>query len=391
MPGCVRKCPYCDFNSHVAPESLPEDRYIDRLIEDLEFDLPHVRDRQVQSIFFGGGTPSLFAPRSIARLLNAIRVRLPLATDTEITLEANPGTIEHGRFAAYREAGVTRISMGAQSFSDHQLKVLGRIHAREHIFDAVAEIKAAGFKNFNLALMYGLTAQSLADALDDIEQAIELAPTHLSHYQLALEPGTVFFHRPPSLPDDETIWEMQVECQARLAARGYAQYEISAYARTGFQCRHNLNYWEFGDYLGIGAGAHGKWTDAAEQKIFRRERRRQPREYLSERDAAKRVVATHELTRDDLSFEFMLNTLRLLAGFSQRTFEIRTGLEFAAIELALAQAVERGLIEYCSDEFWRVTSFGRQFLNDLQTMFLAVGPASKNHVSVRLRGAISEM
>jgi len=370
MPWCVRKCPYCDFNSHVAPESLPQESYIDCLLGDLEQDLPAVAGREVQSIFFGGGTPSLFAPQEIKRFLGIVRDRVPVATDMEVTLEANPGTIEHGRFGEYREAGVTRISLGVQSFNERHLKVLGRIHGRQHAIDAASELPGAGFDNFNLDLMYGLPAQSIEEALADIDRALELAPTHLSHYQLTLEPGTVFYHQPPTLPDEDILWEMQTACQEKIAVAGYQQYEVSAYARTGFQCRHNRNYWQFGDYLGLGAGAHGKWTDIDAQKIYRSERLRQPREYLRAESSLRRIATLRSIPSDELSFEFMLNALRLNEGFAEELFELRSGLDLGSIDSALQRARQLGLLEKTETRAWRPTALGRRFLNDLQALFL---------------------
>jgi oxygen-independent coproporphyrinogen-3 oxidase len=371
MPWCVRKCPYCDFNSHVAPADIPQDLYVDLLLDDLRHDLPQVAGREVQSIFFGGGTPSLFAPIAIERFLDGVRACLPVAHDVEITLEANPGTIEHGRFSGYRNAGVTRVSLGVQSFNDHQLKVLGRIHERQHVLDAASELRLAGFDNFNLDLMYGLPRQSLQQALDDVAAAIELAPAHLSHYQLTLEPGTVFYHRPPPLPDEDLIWEMQVACQSQLRSAGYQQYEVSAYAREGFACRHNLNYWRFGDYLGVGAGAHGKRTDPKLGGIERTERCRQPREYLARKDATSRLVGKSWVSTTELPFEFMLNALRLNEGFSCALFESRTGLEIATIQHALRVAIDKGLLKIEGQSNWLPTELGKRFLNDLQTLFLS--------------------
>ncbi len=373
MPWCVRKCPYCDFNSHVAPDSIPQQRYVDFLLDDLRHDLPAVEGREVQSIFFGGGTPSLFAPEAIRRFIDGARELLPVAKEVEITLEANPGTIERGRFAGYRAAGVTRISLGAQSFDNHQLKVLGRIHDCSHIIDSVRELKQAGFENFNLDLMYGLPDQTLQQALVDLSTAIELAPTHLSHYQLALEPGTVFYHRPPPLPDDDSIWEMQIVCQSRLKAAGFRQYEVSGYAQEGFRCWHNLNYWQFGDYLGLGAGAHGKLTDLTRGEcgqIIRTERIKQPREYLAQQNTALRLVRHSQVPADELPFEFMLNALRLNDGFTRELFELRTGEGFEVNERAMGVAVTKGLLVEYSRSAWRPTELGRRFLNDLQSLFL---------------------
>lgn len=374
LPWCLAKCPYCDFNSHVAPPELPQSQYVDWLLGDLEFDLPLVRDRPVQSVFFGGGTPSLFAPASIARVLSGLRARAPVASDVEVTLEANPGALEHGRFAEYRDAGVTRISLGVQSFDDAQLKRLGRIHGREHVLHAVEELKAAGFDNFNLDLMYGLPEQTVAQALDDLARAISLNPAHLSHYQLTLEPGTVFYHRPPPLPEEETLWDMQVACQSLLEQAGYRQYEVSAYARAGRQCLHNLNYWEFGDYVGLGAGAHGKLTECSSERIvrvWRTVRRKQPREYLAAESAEARLSERRSVEGRDLPFEFALNALRLRSGFELKLFEARTGLPAAALHRSLMAAREKGLLEMLPGDRWRPTELGERFLNDVQALFLA--------------------
>jgi len=345
LPWCVRKCPYCDFNSHAAPQEIPQRQYVDALLQDLDSDLPDVQGRPLTSIFFGGGTPSLFAPEAIGRLLDGVRARMEVEPDAEITLEANPGTIEHGRFAGYRAAGVNRVSLGAQSFDDAQLEALGRIHGSGDIARAVDELRQAGIENFNLDLMYGLPGQTPAQALADVEAAIALAPSHLSHYQLTLEPGTVFYHRPPPLPETDLSWRMQLDCQERLAARGYGQYEISAYAQAGRRSRHNLNYWTFGDYLGIGAGAHGKLTVLKPSwQVMRTTRSRMPRSYLAqgpqERRSERRVVEC-----EDLAFEYMLNALRLMEGFEVVDFEARTGLAITTIAPVLAAARARGLME----------------------------------------------
>lgn len=367
LPWCVRKCPYCDFNSHVAPEQLPQQDYVDALLQDLDHDLPGAGSRPLVSIFFGGGTPSLFSPEEIARFLQGVRQRITCVADLEVTLEANPGTIEHGRFLGYRDAGVTRVSLGAQTFNDQHLKRLGRIHAGGDIQRAVAELVLAGLDNFNLDLMYGLPDQTSAQALEDVRAAIALKPKHLSHYQLTLEPGTVFYHRPPPLPDQDASWEMQVECQQLLAQHGYEQYEVSAYAQAGSQCRHNLNYWEFGDYFGVGAGAHGKLTQPS-GVVMRTIRCRQPRDYLS-RTVADRITERREVTADELPFEYMLNALRLLNGFDNERFEARTGLSCAAIADTLGAAQRKGLLIQ-TDDGWRPTELGSRFLNELQAMFL---------------------
>jgi putative oxygen-independent coproporphyrinogen III oxidase len=382
MPWCVRKCPYCDFNSHAAPEHLPQQQYIDALLEDLEQDLPAVAGRPLASIFFGGGTPSLFAPEAIAEFLAGVRARTACEPDMEVTLETNPGTVEHGRFAGYKAAGVTRVSLGAQTFDERMLRTLGRIHSAGDIGRAVDELVAAGLTDFNLDLMYALPEQQLSHALADIRAALALNPTHISHYQLTLEPGTVFYHRPPPLPDPDTSWEMQVACQEALAAHGFEQYEVSAYARPGRRCRHNLNYWRFGDYIGIGAGAHGKLTDVERGCIVRTTRHRQPREYLRQGGAARtserRVVAA-----SDLPLEFMLNVLRLREGFAIADFERRTGLPAATIASSLELARGRGLLER-REEVWAPTDLGRRFLNDLQMLFLPEGDAASGDQGGRI-------
>lgn len=374
MPWCVRKCPYCDFNSHAAPDTVPERAYIQALLEDLEQDLDAVQGRSLISIFFGGGTPSLFAPEAIDEFLTGVRARIKCQSDMEVTLETNPGTVEHGRFAGYKAAGVTRISLGAQSFSEAQLQKLGRIHGSSDIHRAVEELTAAGLDNFNIDLMYALPGQDVAQAIDDLRQAIALSPTHISHYQLTLEPGTAFFHRPPPLPDIDASWDMQVASQAALADAGFEQYEVSAYARAGCRCEHNLNYWRFGDYIGIGAGAHGKLTDVEGQAIVRTTRHRMPREYLRQsprgRTSDRQVVGI-----EDLPLEFMLNALRLVDGFAVDDYERRTGLPFSSIISELEEARGRGLMEVNGDR-WGPTALGRQFLNDLQSMFLPDYPES---------------
>ena len=316
MPWCVRKCPYCDFNSHAAPAQIPQRDYIDALLADLDLDREWVPRRALTSIFFGGGTPSLFAPDYIGEFLEGVRARLPCEPAMEVTLETNPGTVEHGRFAGYRDAGITRVSLGAQTFNAEQLQALGRIHGAAEIQRAVAELNSAGLHNFNLDLMYGLPAQTHQQAIDDVAAAIALRPQHLSHYQLTLEPGTVFYHRPPPLPGHDETWEMQLACQALLQAHGYAQYEISGYAQPQRRCRHNLNYWQYGDYLGIGAGAHGKLTIG--DRIVRTERVSAPREYLS-RPPAKRLKEQRDIAGADRAFEYMLNALRLRTDFVSLT------------------------------------------------------------------------
>lgn len=368
MPWCVRKCPYCDFNSHAAPERIPQAEYVQALLEDLDEDLPFVGDRPLIAIFFGGGTPSLFSGESIDAFLAGVRARLRCTDDIEVTLEANPGTIERGRFASYRAAGVNRVSLGAQTFDREKLHALGRIHGPDDIHRAVDELVGAGLDNFNLDLMYGLPGQSLQEAITDVSTALELGPTHVSHYQLTLEPGTVFYHRPPPLPDDELTWDMQLACQDVLASRGFEQYEVSAYARAERRCRHNLNYWSYGDYIGIGAGAHGKLTCVDRSQIIRTVRHKQPREFLQRRSAA-RLVERRVVSSEELPLEFMLNGLRLNSGFDVQTFEARTGLPASAIAKTLASAESRGWMN-AEGDLWRVTQQGRNFLNDVQALFL---------------------
>jgi oxygen-independent coproporphyrinogen-3 oxidase len=376
MPWCVRKCPYCDFNSHVAPESIPQQQYIDALIEDLAIDAGAAQGRVLGSVFFGGGTPSLIAPEHIARFLEAARRQVAFAPDAEITLEANPGTIEHGRFSGYRDAGVNRVSLGAQTFDAAHLQTLGRIHGRDDIGRAVEELVCANLDNFNLDLMYGLPAQTVQQALADLDAALALGPAHISHYQLTLEPGTVFYHRPPPLPDSDAIWQMQLDCQERFATRGYEHYEVSAYARDGRRSRHNLNYWQFGDYIGVGAGAHGKltWLASAERRaaIVRSARVKQPREYLR-RAAAERISDRFAVESAELPFEYMLNVLRLTDDFAEVDFEARTGLGFATIADAIAEAQRKGLLRQAAAGRRQVTDLGQRFLNDLQALFLPAG------------------
>jgi putative oxygen-independent coproporphyrinogen III oxidase len=380
MPWCVRKCPYCDFNSHQLKSATPDGSYIDALIRDFDMELPRAEGRRIGTVFFGGGTPSLFQPEDFSRLLHALRQRMAFADDVEITLEANPGTIERGRFSGYRDAGINRVSLGAQTFAPRALELLGRIHSAEDTHCAVDELRAAKLDNFNLDLMYALPEQTLEEAVQDVRIACALAPAHISYYQLTLEPGTVFHARPPKLPDEEAAWAIQTAGQALLADAGYVQYEVSAYAQPGRRCRHNLNYWLFGDYLGLGAGAHGKLSLELPQRILRTVKPKQPREY---QDQVRRLdvgeggvgagVAIGEssfIAPADLPFEFMLNALRLNEGFSVGDYRRRTGLEMNSVAPRLADAEERGLLESREDG-WRPTELGRRFLNDLQASFLA--------------------
>jgi putative oxygen-independent coproporphyrinogen III oxidase len=386
MPWCVRKCPYCDFNSHQLKSAAPDASYIDLLIRDFDAELPCLRGRRIDTVFFGGGTPSLFQPEDFNRLLGALRQRIAFGHGVEITMEANPGTIERGRFAGYREAGINRVSLGAQSFAPRALEVLGRIHSAEDTHRAVAELRAAKLDNFNLDLMYALPAQTLEEALRDVEIACALGPSHISYYQLTLEPGTVFHARPPQLPDEDAAWQIQTAGQKLLAEAGYVQYEVSAYAREGARCRHNLNYWLFGDYLGIGAGAHGKISFALPQRILRTVKPKQPREYHEQvlRAAAAEAgvtagaggAAPHAaigessyIVPEDLPFEFMLNALRLNEGFTVHDYRRQTGLGIDSVLAKLAEGERRGLLAQQADA-WRPTELGRRFLNDLQASFL---------------------
>src|SRR5271155_4382099 len=358
MPWCVRKCPYCDFNSHQLKSAHPDASYIDALIRDFDIEAPRLEDRVIDTVFFGGGTPSLFAPEDFARLLDALRQRIAFAPDVEITMEANPGTIERGRFSGYAAAGINRVSLGAQTFDPRALERLGRIHSAEDTHRAVAELRAAKLDNFNLDLMYALPEQSLQEALNDVSIACSLAPSHISYYQLTLEPGTVFHSRPPPLPDEDAAWQIQCAGQKLLAVAGYLQYEVSAYAREGARCRHNLNYWLFGDYLGIGAGAHGKLSFALPQRILRTTKPKQPREYQEQvrRASLGGAIAGESalILPKDLPFEFMLNALRLNEGFTVRDYEQRTGLPMASVLRGLARAEERGLVRGGADG-WRPT------------------------------------
>ncbi|MFV3091636.1 radical SAM family heme chaperone HemW [Pseudomonas sp. GW6] len=367
IPWCVRKCPYCDFNSHAAGPTLPEEEYVDALLADLDIDVQHAHDRPLSSIFFGGGTPSLFSDRALGRLLEGVERRIAFAPDIEITLEANPGTFEQAKFKGYRSLGINRLSIGVQSFQEAKLKALGRIHNGDEAIRAADMARAAGFDNFNLDLMHGLPQQSIEDALFDLRTAIAQAPTHLSWYQLTMEPNTVFWSQPPELPEDDLLWDIQEAGQALLAAEGYAQYEVSAYAQPGKQARHNLNYWTFGDFLGIGAGAHAKLSTPA-GRIQRAWKTRLPKDYL---DPAKAFQAGERLlAADELPFEFLMNVLRLTEGSPAELFSQRTGLPLQQLEQARREAERQGLLQ--ADETRLVaTAKGQLFLNDLLQQFLA--------------------
>jgi putative oxygen-independent coproporphyrinogen III oxidase len=366
IPWCVKKCPYCDFNSHAAGPTLPEEEYVDALLADLDEDLPQVYGRPLSSIFFGGGTPSLFSAKALGRLLQGVEQRVAFAPDIEITLEANPGTFEQAKFRDYRSLGINRLSIGVQSFQADKLKALGRIHDGDEAIRAADMARAAGFDNFNLDLMHGLPDQSIEDALSDLRIAIAQAPTHLSWYQLTVEPNTVFWNQPPLMPEDDILWDIQEAGQALLAAEGYAQYEVSAYAQAGKAARHNLNYWTFGDFLGIGAGAHAKLS-RPDGSISRSWKTRLPKDYL---DSGKRFSAGERpLSADELPFEFLMNVLRLTDGVASELFTQRTGLPLSLLGEARNEAQQRGLM--LSDPTRLVaTREGQLFLNDLLQHFL---------------------
>ncbi len=366
LPWCLRKCPYCDFNSHAAGESPDIDRYFDALNADLEAALPFVWGRRIHTVFIGGGTPSLFPPEAIDRLIGDVRARVPLEPGCEITLEANPGTFERDRFRGYRAAGVTRLSIGVQSFDDAKLAALGRVHDAAQARAAVAEAKAA-FETFNIDLMYALPGQTLADFETDLATALDFAPPHLSIYQLTIEPNTFFARHPPSLPDDDTAFDMLDRIVDRAAAAGLERYEVSAFARPGHRCAHNLNYWEFGDYLGIGAGAHGKLSFP--HRIVRETRFRDPATYMAKALAGQAVSQHDEVPRRQLPFEFMLNATRLRDGFALARFSERTGMPLSAVRRQLAEAEHKGWIERDAATV-RPTPRGFDLLSDLQSLFL---------------------
>lgn len=366
IPWCVKKCPYCDFNSHAAAPTLPEEEYVDALLADLDSELSAVHGRQLSSIFFGGGTPSLFSAKALGRLLAGVEQRIAFANAIEITLEANPGTFEQAKFSAYRALGINRLSIGVQSFQSAKLQALGRIHDGDEAVRAADMARAAGFDNFNLDLMHGLPDQSIDDALSDLRIAIAQNPTHLSWYQLTLEPNTVFWSQPPTLPEDDTLWDIQEAGQALLAAHGYHQYEVSAYARAGKPAQHNLNYWNFGDFIGIGAGAHGKLSDP-DGTIKRTWKTRLPKDYL---DPNKRSgTGERILGQDELPFEFLMNVLRLTEGAASELFTQRTGLPLSLLSKARTEAQQRGLLKD-DPERLAATPEGQLFLNDLLQHFL---------------------
>ncbi|MEO8400221.1 MAG: radical SAM family heme chaperone HemW [Gammaproteobacteria bacterium] len=373
IPWCVRKCPYCDFNSHEAQHDVPEDLYIEALLNDLDEQLPAIWGRRIVSIFFGGGTPSLFSAGAIEKILTGVHHRLRFGPQIEITLEANPGTVDEKRFQGFRQAGVNRLSIGVQSLQDEKLHALGRIHNREYALRAIDAAINAGFDNFNLDLMHGLPAQSIEDALSDLQDALAFQPPHLSWYQLTIEPNTFFHHQPPRLPEDDVLWEIQEQGKEKLKVAGLHQYEISAYAKSDRECVHNVNYWEFGDYLGIGAGAHSKLTDVSQQIITRHSQLKNPKDYLN--PEKKFTTSTTVLSEEDIRFEFMLNALRLTRGVSAELFTERTGLPLSSLEPILTFAKEKELMMN-DPAVICATEQGLRFLNDVISLFLPRKSAS---------------
>ena len=369
LPWCVRKCPYCDFNSYTAGDSAQRDRYLDALLADIEAEADRADGRELISIFLGGGTPSLFTPQQIAKLLDAVDDIFAMAADIEVTMEANPGTVECGDPVGYRQAGVNRLSIGAQSFDPEALTALGRIHKVGDIERSVTEAHEAGFNNINVDLMYGLPGQAVAAAILDIDRAVELEPQHLSWYELTLEPGTVFHARPPAgLPSEEQRFEMQSRGQERLARLGYEQYEVSAHTQDSWRSAHNMNYWSFGDYLAVGAGAHGKISAA--EGIWRYAKPANPKQYMQSIESGEYSPELRAVSEADRVFEFMLNVLRLTGGFEEELFTARTGLSVDVLRKRMEPSIGRGLIEAADDHSWRATPLGRRFLNELQAEFL---------------------
>ncbi|MBY7783822.1 radical SAM family heme chaperone HemW [Vibrio fluvialis] len=375
IPWCVQKCPYCDFNSHALKADIPEEEYIDALLEDLDTDIERYQlagdPRLLHSIFIGGGTPSLISADGIGRLLRGIEARIAFKSDIEITMEANPGTIEAERFAGYRHVGVTRISIGVQSFEPEKLTRLGRIHGREEAVNAAKLAHQIGLNSFNLDLMHGLPDQTLDQALADLDRAIELAPPHLSWYQLTIEPNTMFYFKPPTLPDDDALWDIFDLGHQKLTEAGYVQYEISGYSKPGYQCQHNLNYWRFGDYLGIGCGSHGKLS-FADGRIVRTTKVKHPRGYLAAyQNLAKPYLDSEQLVEDvDRPFEFFMNRFRLIEPCPKADFSATTGLPISVIQPTLDWAIEQGYLSE-NDTHWQITEKGKLFLNDLLAAFMA--------------------
>lgn len=367
LPWCVKKCPYCDFNSHEAKNTLPEERYIETLLRDFDENSESLQGRSFDSIFFGGGTPSLFLPESIEKIITAIDKRFPLSSSIEITLEANPGTVDTSRFIGFKKAGINRLSLGIQSLQNDKLISLGRIHDRDSAVKAIDAAQRAGFENMNIDIMHGLPNQSTEDALFDLQEALRFQTPHLSWYQLTIEPNTFFYRNPPTLPTEDTVWNMETRGKEMLQQAGLFQYEVSAYAKKGKACTHNKNYWEFGDYLGIGAGAHSKITDLKTKIISRHSQTKNPRDYLD--PTKKRTLLRHELNESDCIFEFMLNGLRLIDGIEKSLFIERTGLSIKKLEPILHLAKQKKLLLETETTF-QPTKLGQRFLNDLIGMFL---------------------
>ncbi|CDG90277.1 radical SAM family heme chaperone HemW [Xenorhabdus bovienii] len=364
IPWCVQKCPYCDFNSHALKGDVPHQEYVDHLLADLRADLPMIENREVSTIFIGGGTPSLLSAEGMQRLLDGVRASLPLSAQAEITMEANPGTVEAGRFSAYQKAGINRISIGVQSFGSDKLIRLGRIHGPDEAKRAAHLAADLGLRSFNLDLMHGLPNQTLNEALDDLRQAIELSPPHLSWYQLTIEPNTSFASRPPVLPDDDALWDIFSQGHQLLTAAGYQQYETSAYAKAGYQCQHNLNYWRFGDYLGIGCGAHGK-ISFEDGRILRTVKTKHPRGYMQ----GRYLDQQNQVDNEDRPFEFFMNRFRLLEAMPRHDFSDFTGLPESAIRPQLDEALAKGYITENATH-WQITKHGKLFLNSLLELFL---------------------
>lgn len=365
IPWCVRKCPYCDFNSHESHQEIPEQAYLDVLKQDLALDIAFIQGRKIQSIFFGGGTPSLMSGAFYRELIEHLSINLDFVHDIEITMEANPGTTEAGRFAVYREAGINRLSLGVQSFRDEQLKALGRIHSAKQASAAIVQAKQAGFDNFNIDLMHGLPGQGAEQAMEDLQAAFDLSPTHISWYQLTIEANTEFYSKPPILPDEDVMWEIQEAGERLLAANGYRQYEVSAYAQAQWQSRHNLNYWRFGDYIGLGAGAHSKVSVADSGHILRYRKSRLPKDYMKARITHR--VAEEAVLVEDLPFEFLMNALRLTEGVEERLYSQRTGLPLASLEPKLSYLRKQGLL---LQNRLQLTVKGRRFLNSVLEHFV---------------------
>jgi oxygen-independent coproporphyrinogen-3 oxidase len=384
LPWCVRKCPYCDFNSHRAGDAPPRERYIKALLQDLPAEVTRARGRTIESVFIGGGTPSLFSAAEIGTILDGIRSQLSLSADAEITMEANPGTVEYDHLGGYRQSGVNRLSIGAQSFDAGSLQRLGRIHGPDEIASAFAGARDAGFDNINIDIMFALPGQDLAMAAQDVTMAIALQPQHISYYQLTLEPNTVFHHQPPQdMPDDDLSWAIQQAGQAALSRSGFQQYEVSAFARVSRRCRHNLNYWQFGDYLALGAGAHGKVSDEA-GRVWRYSKPAHPLTFMEQAERGEISDRQTQLAEDDKVFEYMLNALRLPQGFSETGFCERTGQAFDVLADDLALAQKDGLMRSDGQGRWQPTALGLQFLNDLQARFLPSDNRNSNKIDQNL-------